>query len=129
MDQKLSAPRWLRSATLGGVLAMVVSAALCMGAAALIVNGALPLEASASIAIMICLLSSWVGAFVGAKRAGERRMPAALCACAVYLLELLAVKGLAYRGGFSQAAYLLAAVAVGGVSAGLMAAKRKRRRR
>ncbi len=123
------APAWLRAVGLGGAAALVLTLALCMVMAALIAGGTVPLGASGGIAIGICLVSSWGGALLGAKRAGDRRLPAAMAAAGVYLLLTLTVKGLAFRGGFSQAVYLIPAAAVGGVLAGLMAARKKRRRR
>ena len=120
---------WARAVGIGGAAAMALTLALCMAMAALIAGGTVPLDASGGAAIGICLASSWGGALLGAKRAGDRRLPAAMAVAGVYLLLMLTVKGLAFRGGFSQAAYLIPAAAVGGALAGLMAARKKRRRR
>ena len=120
---------WLQAVGIGGAAAMAVTLALCMIAAALIAGGLIPLDAAGGIAIAICLCASWGGALLGAKRAGEKKLPAAMAAAGVYLLLMLTVKGLAFRGAFTHAAYLIPAAALGGALAGLMAARKKRRRR
>lgn len=130
MYQKSSGgTRWLRAAAIGGGASVLAALILCMLAAGLIANGAIPLDAMGAVALVICLLSSLSGSFVGAKRAGERRLPAAMLAAGEYLLLMLCVKGLAFRGEFENGVYLLAAVCAGGLVAGVLAAKKKRRRK
>ncbi len=120
---------WIKTICLCGAASMLLSVLLCMLASALILKGVLPQGAINSLAIGICFISVLAGSLVCAKAIGEKCLPTALAAAAVYILLALMLKGLFFRGGFGQTVFLLPAAAVAAILAGLLGAKRKKRRK
>lgn len=128
-QKNLSVADWIKKTILCGVLAMVLSVVLCMLCSILIMNEVLGQGSVKALAIIISFLSSFMGCLCSAKSVGEKCIPSAMISASTYLVLALMIKGLFFRGAFGQSVYILPAVIIAAVVAGLLGARRKKRHR
>lgn len=116
----------LRAIATGGILAGVLSFALALVLAMLLSKGTVPEQSIPVLAVIIAVLSGGTGAYLAAAMAKQKRLPSALGAGVVYVLLLLAARGIWFGGEWY--AMPMAAALGGAVLTGLLSAKKKKRR-
>ena len=117
----------LRRVLCGAVLAALLALLLSMLCAGLIISEILPIEAAGLITLLTALIAVFVAALVTIRVAGQRSLIVALGVGAVYLLLALLLRLLCFDGDWSAAPVI--GTVVGSAAAGLLGARRKKRRK
>ena len=126
-----SPQRLLRAVGGGCLLAAGISLVLCMLLAAMLAGETLPEDLlqplALPVALPVALLSALAGGTLAAKMAGGRRLPAAMAAGALYVLLLFLLRALWFEGAWAP--WPAVAALTGALAAGLLATRRKKRRK
>ena len=122
-----SPQRLLRAVGGGCLLAAGISLVLCMLLAAMLAGETLPEDLLQPLALPVALLSALAGGTLAAKMAGGRRLPAAMAAGALYVLLLFLPRALWFEGAWAP--WPAVAALAGALAAGLLATRRKKRRK
>lgn len=122
-----SPQRLLRAVGGGCLLAAGISLVLCMLLAAMLAGETLPEDLLQPLALPVALLSALAGGTLAAKMAGGRRLPAAMAAGALYVLLLFLLRALWFEGAWAP--WPAVAALAGALAAGLLATRRKKRRK
>ena len=115
----------------GVLLSLGVYLLLSILVSLLLIRAVLPETGGFPAVAVSCVAASFVGAFTCAQRASWRRLPSGLlCACG-FVLVLAAVGALCWRQitWLGHGGVLLLCAIAGGILAGVMGNKRKKRRR
>ena len=112
-----------------GSASMLTSILLCMLIGVMVLKEVIPQGAVNGAAIGISFTSVLLCAFICAKKTGEKCMLIALAVATTYLLLCVTMKGLFFRSGLGQTIYLIPAALVAAAIAGILGAKKKKRRR
>ena len=122
-----SPQRLLRAVGGGCLLAAGISLVLCMLLAAMLAGETLPEDLLQPLALPVALLSALAGGTLAAIMAGGRRLPAAMAAGALYVLLLFLLRALWFEGAWAP--WPAVAALAGALAAGLLATRRKKRRK
>lgn len=112
-----------------GLASILMSILMCMLAGCFILNGFLRHDVIPAAAIVISFLSVFMSAYVCVKLEGQKCVPIAVAVAAVYTIICLLLKGLFFREDWGQTAYLIPASFAASAAAGVLGAKKKKRKR
>lgn len=114
-------------AILFGLLSAVLSFAMSLLFAKLILNGSVPLEQLPKLSVLIHAVSALAGCLLSALTAKERKLLYAALTGAVYFLILCIANGFLLRGEIRTLPLTATVVAAAALLSGLLSAKKKKR--
>ncbi len=122
--RKTILPVWIKAASIGAIIAMIMSVALTALVASLMLRGKVGTSGE-GLVFTIRLLSAGVGCLIGASLTDEKILPTIGVAATVYLVLLLAQGIGIFGGSFRKFGAGLLSILIGSAIAGIISIKLK----